>query len=377
MVDKTDNSNAGNATEDRLLSRLWAWLRAHWPMAAFVTMMVFLVIPSVLFLVVFAISRGGDVVLALSRETDKADMVSQAVARVYSIVPDAGDLGRVQLLDDDVVVIELRLDTGPSRSLYVLPGGMVIEGRLLAAAGATVAAKTAAAAVPTPAAPETGAALSADANRASPVPATGDSKISTAQPRVGPMDAVWPGVTLSFAPSPQMHQDMLALRDAADRKQFAAALIRNMDAITVGEGEQELYVFFDPYCGFCHRLYAQVLERPDLRSHWIPVSVGTRIAPSGHDQSLAMAGILIGAARDSQALGAAALGAAMHGADVLGVAEMQSRVGPGVWQSAIDNSIFFLGLATAGARLRGTPMILDLTGGRLTALEGLPGVLSG
>lgn len=47
--------------------------------------------------------------------------------------------------------------------------------------------------------------------------------------------------------------------------------VKLTSAQVTGSGDRHLYVFIEPFCPYCHNLYAELADAEDLRIHWIPV----------------------------------------------------------------------------------------------------------
>lgn len=65
----------------------------------------------------------------------------------------------------------------------------------------------------------------------------------------------------------------------------AIVLLKNMGKaikITEGTGPKTLYVFFDPNCPFCHKLFEELrpyVKKHEVTVHWIPVGILTSTSP--------------------------------------------------------------------------------------------------
>lgn len=65
----------------------------------------------------------------------------------------------------------------------------------------------------------------------------------------------------------------------------AVALLHDMHKavkITEGKGSKTLYVFFDPNCPFCHKLFEELrpyVKQNEVTIHWIPVGILTSTSP--------------------------------------------------------------------------------------------------
>ncbi len=64
----------------------------------------------------------------------------------------------------------------------------------------------------------------------------------------------------------------------ADRMQFLSKTRRETTSIAIGHGSRTLWVYFNPDCSYCHRLWNALSGVSDLTVHWIPVSFSLKPA---------------------------------------------------------------------------------------------------
>lgn len=58
----------------------------------------------------------------------------------------------------------------------------------------------------------------------------------------------------------------------ADRAVFLDKTRKETTGIPVGQGNRTLWVYFNPDCSYCHRLWTALAGTPDLTVIWIPVT---------------------------------------------------------------------------------------------------------
>lgn len=66
----------------------------------------------------------------------------------------------------------------------------------------------------------------------------------------------------------------LALSRSASSAEGVLARIHEATAVVQGHGKHQLYIFIDPNCPYCHKVYMALQKRistKDLKVHWIPV----------------------------------------------------------------------------------------------------------
>jgi thiol:disulfide interchange protein DsbG len=76
-----------------------------------------------------------------------------------------------------------------------------------------------------------------------------------------------------------------ARQPAMTRQQLAQSILTDIKQttwITEGKGPHVVYIFFDPNCPYCHRLYLNTrswVKQGKLQIHWIPVGILTTTSP--------------------------------------------------------------------------------------------------
>ncbi len=64
----------------------------------------------------------------------------------------------------------------------------------------------------------------------------------------------------------------------ADRTQFLAKTTRETTSIVIGHGSRVLWVYFNPDCSYCHRLWDSLSGVSGLSVRWIPVAFSLKPA---------------------------------------------------------------------------------------------------
>ncbi len=87
----------------------------------------------------------------------------------------------------------------------------------------------------------------------------------------------------AFPAGPAMAWDLSALPDLggeapADRELFFSKTQRETTGIPIGHGKRRLWVYFNPDCSYCHRLWMALSGVSDLTSVWIPVTFSLKPA---------------------------------------------------------------------------------------------------
>lgn len=78
---------------------------------------------------------------------------------------------------------------------------------------------------------------------------------------------------------------MSAQAAGGQRQQIAASMLKDINQATwiaEGKGPHVAYVFFDPNCPYCHKLYEETrgwIKRGALQLRWIPVGLLTETSP--------------------------------------------------------------------------------------------------
>ncbi len=94
-----------------------------------------------------------------------------------------------------------------------------------------------------------------------------------------------------FFPGPAGASDLSGLPDLggdtpADRAAFLAKTRKETVGISIGHGNRTLWVYFNPDCSYCHRLWTALSGVSDLRVVWIPVTFSLK--PSSLARSAAI-----------------------------------------------------------------------------------------
>jgi hypothetical protein len=76
-----------------------------------------------------------------------------------------------------------------------------------------------------------------------------------------------PSAALDFPGLPELGGET-----PADRAAFLEKTKTETTGITVGQGRRTLWVYFNPDCSYCHRLWTALAGTPDLTVIWIPVT---------------------------------------------------------------------------------------------------------
>ncbi|MDA8028716.1 MAG: thioredoxin fold domain-containing protein [Nitrospiraceae bacterium] len=95
----------------------------------------------------------------------------------------------------------------------------------------------------------------------------------------------------AFPAGPARARDLPAIPDLggetpADRELFFAKTQKETTGIPIGHGRRMLWVYFNPDCSYCHRLWMALLGISDLTAVWIPVTFSLK--PSSLARSAAI-----------------------------------------------------------------------------------------
>jgi hypothetical protein len=81
--------------------------------------------------------------------------------------------------------------------------------------------------------------------------------------------------------------------DSQERGMRMLDYAMDLPGTQVGKGPQKMAVFYDPFCTYCHSLYAKLKSNTNFTQRWIPISLGL------HERGASLGGLIARTSKDN------------------------------------------------------------------------------
>lgn len=88
-----------------------------------------------------------------------------------------------------------------------------------------------------------------------------------------------------------------AVADSQERGMRMLDYAMDLPGTQIGDGIQKMAVFYDPFCTYCHSLYAKLKSNTNFTQRWIPISLGL------HERGASLGGLVARTSKDDNAGG--------------------------------------------------------------------------
>ncbi len=184
---------------------------------------------------------------SLPPSVENTGLLKSASLLIGTLSKNTASVVRIYPGPDGLVGVIFKTREGTMRVVWMTPhGAAIVVGPVITAAGQDLTR------------------ISQQAvDAVSKVPAAGRPSSDAGRPSVPDANSSGPADNLPSRKSP------------LGKKMSAADFLlmsRHLKSIAVGSGSREIWVYFDPNCIFCNRLYEELKPyRSQVRAHWIPV----------------------------------------------------------------------------------------------------------